>query len=359
MKNETATYLKRQLYASDEAARYDRNVKNILADKNILARILRETVGEARDCSIEEIISGIEGEPSVARVPIAPGLSNLPKPEAIDAKAQETNIPNEGTATYDIRFDFAAPKTRLKVKLLINIEAQNDYHPGYHIESKGIFHCARMISDQLDRVFTEPDYDDIRKVFSIWICIAPPAYAQNTITRYRMVPESLFGIVPKTSHFDRLEMVLVRLKKVNRDTPAVGTTLIDLLSILLVSDESPDEKSRRLTNQFGIPMTRELKGKVTDMCNASVGIVDRAVDDAVAKYEPQLAEADRKLSEANRKLSETSHKLGEADRKLDEADRKLGEADRKLGEANKTIADNNRTIAELEAEIRRLRENQA
>lgn len=43
----------------------------------------------------------------------------------------------EGRVTYDIRFCAKAPASKEKIRLIINIEAQNDFYPGYPIGRKG------------------------------------------------------------------------------------------------------------------------------------------------------------------------------------------------------------------------------
>ncbi|MCI8895734.1 MAG: hypothetical protein HFI41_14020, partial [Lachnospiraceae bacterium] len=53
------TYLAQAIAATNEASFYDTNVKYLLADKQILAWILKYAVKEFRDMEIREIISCI------------------------------------------------------------------------------------------------------------------------------------------------------------------------------------------------------------------------------------------------------------------------------------------------------------
>ena len=51
--------------------RYDQSAKNILSDKSILAHILKSTVSEFKDASIEDIANVyIEGTPEVSQIPV-------------------------------------------------------------------------------------------------------------------------------------------------------------------------------------------------------------------------------------------------------------------------------------------------
>ena len=44
----------------------------------------------------------------------------------------------EGTITYDIRFNALAPVSGELIGLIINLEAQNKYDPGYPLTKRGI-----------------------------------------------------------------------------------------------------------------------------------------------------------------------------------------------------------------------------
>lgn len=91
----------------------------MLSDKIILAWILKYSVHEFKDSSIEEIKGAIEETPEISVVPVYPGKT----PEMIIGMADEDKIPNEGEMRYDIRFTAFTP-TGERVKLIINIEAQ-------------------------------------------------------------------------------------------------------------------------------------------------------------------------------------------------------------------------------------------
>lgn len=58
----------------------------------------------------------------------------------------EDKSPNEGTVTYDIRFYAAAPGSQGRIGLILNVEAQSDFYPGYPLVKRGIYYCCRMVS---------------------------------------------------------------------------------------------------------------------------------------------------------------------------------------------------------------------
>ena len=91
---------------------------------------------------------------------------------------EDTTI-TEGTVTFDIRFTAAVPSVREKIGLILNVEAQNQFHPGYPLIKRGIYYCCRMVSSQYGTVFTKSHYEKIKKVYSIWICTNPPEYREK------------------------------------------------------------------------------------------------------------------------------------------------------------------------------------
>ena len=94
---------------------------------------------------------------------------------------------------YDVRFSAVAPGKDGTIGLIINIEAQSKYHPGYPLVKRAIYYCGRMLSAQYGSVFTQSHYGEIQKVYSIWICSHPPKERENTITSYTLQERHLVG----------------------------------------------------------------------------------------------------------------------------------------------------------------------
>ena len=72
------------------------------------------------------------------------------------------------------------------MKIIINLEGQKKFHPGYRIETRAIFYNARQLSMQLDTEFFIPDYDSICKVYTIWICFDSTKKEANAIAEYNL-----------------------------------------------------------------------------------------------------------------------------------------------------------------------------
>ena len=165
--------IKNAVVASDAKAQYDERVKRLLAQKRILAHILVKTVDEFKGMNPKEVEAYIEGEPKVGIVPVEPGLTNM---EKLDDNGQrivgfntENAEINEGLVRFDIIF-YVRMKDGLS-QIIINVEAQKDNPMTYNILNRAIFYVCRMISSQKERDFVNTNYDDIRRVVSIWICM--------------------------------------------------------------------------------------------------------------------------------------------------------------------------------------------
>ena len=270
MKIQQKTHISHVLEGNDYKDRYDAEVKKILSDKTILAWIMKYSMEEFADYTIEEARECIEGTPEVATVKVRPGHT----PEAITGMPNEDKVPGEGEITYDIRF-YVITRKQEHIKIIVNVEAQNEYYPGYDLVTRAIFYCARMLSAQLDTEFVPRNYDDIKKVYSIWICMDAPKYAEYTITSYKMNRKDLYGHMAKEARYDLLEAVMICLG--DEAEVAKGNSLHGMLSTLLTENPSPSEKERILEREYDIATTVELKGGIDNMCNLSVRIEQKGV----------------------------------------------------------------------------------
>ena len=142
--------------------------------------------------------------------------------------------------------------------------------------SNGLFYyCSRMISSQYGSEFTETHYENIRKVYSIWICSNPPKKRENTITRYSIQEENLIGQVSeRKENYDLLTVVMICLGHADDDN---YTGVLKLLGVLLSSEKEAEEKKKILQDDFDIAMTKTLESEVSAVCNLSKGVEERGI----------------------------------------------------------------------------------
>ena len=191
------------LTATEYKAAYDAEAKRLLANKIVLARILKECVDEYKDCSLEDIEMYIEGEPHIGDIPV----HRYSPDRNVSCMNTEDKTNTEGTQFFDIRFYAALPNSNERIGLIINVEAQNNFDPGYALVRRGIYYCCRMLSAQHGETFIGEHYENLKKVYSIWVCPHAPVKYSDTITTYRIIEEYTKGrYIEKPDNYDLLQV---------------------------------------------------------------------------------------------------------------------------------------------------------
>lgn len=261
------TNLAQAVEAANASSFYDTNIKFLLADKQILARILKYAISEFKDMATEEIMSSIGEDVEIGTRPLDAGLSNLGR---VSTSNTEDTIPGEGKIFFDIRF--SAYHKEEKMKFLINLEAQRSSDPGklgYHLENRIIFYLARMISAQKQTEFYHSEYDNLKKVRSIWLCLDNSADG-DSIEEIRLDRNTVFGSRKTPYDVDLMRGIIINVRN-GKYIKESQNVLISMLEKLL-SEMSVEEKKRILTEEYGMIMTVELEGRMQTMCNWSEAI---------------------------------------------------------------------------------------
>lgn len=175
----------------------------------------------------------------------------------VTGQQTEDKSETEGAVFYDIRFNALAPADGHPIRLIINVEAQNDFHPGYPLLKRAIYYCSRLISSQYGSVFVKSHYEKIQKVYSIWICTAPTKNWSYTITRYRLQEENIVGQAKAAREdYDLLTPILVCLGS-EHYTELTG--LLRMLNLVLIDSVDSTERLRTLENEFDVKVTPHLE----------------------------------------------------------------------------------------------------
>lgn len=272
------TTMAQGLHSTDDSAGYDAACKRVLSEKAILARIMKACLAEYRDCSVRDIEEKyIEGQPQVSSVPVLPDEEG----SVISGLDTEDKSVHEGTVTYDIRFRAIAPDSGELIGLIVNVEAQNNFYPGYPLTKRGVYYCSRMISSQYGREFMGSHYEKLKKVYSIWICMNPPKNRENTITRYRLTEEHLVGKAEEpVQNYDLLSIVMLCLGGPDGEN---YNGVLRMLDVLLSNEISEAEKRKILQDDYDIQMTRTMESEVSVMCNLSKGVMEKGIAKGMEK----------------------------------------------------------------------------
>lgn len=264
---EPSTTVGQGIDSADIGAQYDAACKRVLSEKAILAHSMKECLEEFRNVPLGDIANKyIEGTPEIGETPVL--ADGTPR---IKGGANEDATIREGTVAFDIRFRAVAPSLDGYIQFILNVEAQHDYYPGYLLIKRGIYYCSRLISAQYGVDFPPEQYGKVKKVYSIWICMNPPKYRENTINRYRMTEEHLVGEAQeKPENYDLLTTLMICLGDSDR-----SEGLLRLLDVLLVTNIQPETKKNVLEDEFSIPISQSFEQEVSGMCNLSKGVLER------------------------------------------------------------------------------------
>ena len=261
--------------AAGDKAQYDTRVKRLLAQKSILAHILVKTVDEFKGMKPEDVVKYIEGEPSISVVPVEPGLANMEKPDATGQRIVGLNTENaeinEGLVRFDIIF-YVRMKNGLS-QIIVNIEAQKDEPTEYKILNRAIFYVSRPISSQKERDFVNTNYDDIKQVFSIWICMNMD---DNSLSHIHLTKDEMLKPCNWKGNLDLLNIVLIGI---TNEIPEHDEKyeMHRLIGALLSSELKEQEKLDIIEHEYNIPISQEFREDVSIMCNLSQGIEDKAI----------------------------------------------------------------------------------
>lgn len=216
----------------------DQSVKNIFSYKPIMGNILKYTVAEYKDCSVQEIMDCIEGD----TIQTGTALVEEDMAKTIRGEKTELSATDEDPATFDILFRSLLPKKKgnILVNLHIDFEIQKSYRPGYPIIKRGIYYGCRKLSAQLDKIGENgKGYRYLEKVYSIWICLERvPKKQRDTISYYKIKNYKNEGFREPVTEIDSeaadlLEVVIVRLGGEGSENKG----LVDLLHGLFSGDQ--------------------------------------------------------------------------------------------------------------------------
>ena len=192
--------------ATDKEAQYDASEKRLLGQKWILAHILVKTVDAFKGMRHGTVIGYIEGTPQISTVSIEPGLTNQKKKtngQRIVGFNTENGELGEGLVRFDI-----------------------------------VFYGSRLISSQKERDFENSNYDDLRQVYSIWICMNMD---ENSMCHVHLVEDQVIGGYVWKGNLDLLHIIMIGLAK---ELPEHDETyeLHRLLGALLSKQLTGEEK---------------------------------------------------------------------------------------------------------------------
>ncbi len=275
------------------AMQYDEQAKKALGYKTVLAFILSKTVAEFKGMSVKHIADLIEGEIYISKVPVDPGHTNKTNRERITGLNTEDAETNEGLIRYDILFKV---RTSMEAKksygIIINVEMQKDNPTGYKLSNRAIFYACRLISAQKQREFKHMKFNNMVKVYSIWIVANMES---NSVNHIHFVQDTLYGTYKWAGGTGMVNIVIAGITGIagesmeseeeTKPKEVDSRDLCRMLNTLFAANLDNRERFKMLSDDFGIDVDESLREEVEVMCNLGQGLLERGIKEGEKRGE--------------------------------------------------------------------------
>lgn len=245
-----------KITTSKQTTMYDHLYKMIIGNEEVLSRIIKVVVDEAKHLSFEEIRRLIKG------VHIGDLIVN-PHFHLVDKKGF---IKDEGMVYYDILcYIDVSQEDGKNMRVYLNVEIQNNPYPGYSIITRGYAYISRIVSEQWGSEYDDKNYDGMKKVYSLWIMPKAPKRKDGYMNVYETNERIICGTtVEEKEIYDKGVILAIYL---NKEHGELLTPLTVLLNNVL------DYKGKqRIIKEYGLN-TKKIESEVKDMCDLGESIV--------------------------------------------------------------------------------------
>ena len=223
----------------------DQNCKLIISHEEMLSRIIKEFVEEAKHLSIEEIIKIVQDEHRFQR------LNN------------ENTIPGYGTVRFDFFGCIDLPQLDHTIKrIYLNVEIQNDAYTKYSLITRGDAYLSRIQTTQWGKEYDNRNYDGMKKVYLIWIL---PQAAKKRDGQVSICKTDEKKHLEKVESYDKREQIMIYLDK-EHDTSKKYQEYDEILTPLVVFlNNILDYQGKiRIMKEYGF---KEIEKEVSDVCD--------------------------------------------------------------------------------------------
>ncbi len=127
--------------------------------------------------------------------------------------------------------------------------------------------------DVVERDFKNSDYNNIKKVYSIWVCMN---ISQNCMNHIHLVNENILGSYKWKGDIGLLNIIMIGLSE---ELPEHNKNyeLHRLLGTLLSNELTATEKLNIIRNEYDIPIEEKFREEVDIMCNLSQGVKEKGI----------------------------------------------------------------------------------
>lgn len=236
---------------------YNEQCKSILSFKFVLATIMKNCLYEYKHCEIEEIMNDLIEKDISSNGEKIIGYTN-----------------DFDDVRMDLFFSAALPNSNESIGMLINLEPQKTTHVGYQINNRALLYAGYELVFQHGRNVIKSNYDQLKKVVSLWICFdAPTKEEENSITYFHLTKDIVLGYnVIEPKDYDKLQIIIIYMGQNSSNHP-----LLNFIELLFTNRIQPNEKLELLKEQYQMNPSISFNEEVNKMC----GLADRIEEQAL------------------------------------------------------------------------------
>ncbi|MDD6179973.1 MAG: hypothetical protein PUB44_09050, partial [Clostridium sp.] len=141
------------------------------------------------------------------------------------------------------------------------------------MKPRAVFYASRQVSSQKERDFVKSHYDDIKSVYSIWICMN---MEENSLCHIHLTKEDIIGNKQWGGNLDLLHIIMIGIGKTLPEHNEIYE-LHRLLGTLFSKELGRKDKLWILKEEYDITEDDNLREDVSEMCNLSQGIKEDGI----------------------------------------------------------------------------------
>ena len=253
----------------------DQYCKAIAGNQEMLARMIYEFVREAKHLRINEIMEIIKDEHRFK------WLNN------------ENMIPSYGTVKFDLFCCIDLPQlNETNKRVYLNIEIQNNVHPGYSLVTRGIAYVFRILTTQWGTEYDDKNYDGMKKVYSLWVMPQASKRKDGDVDVYKVKKERKNGKEENKEKYDKGELVMIYLNQ-KHDTikkyPIHDEVLMPL--VVFLNNRIDFQGKKEIIKEYGF---KETESEVKEMCDYADYLERKARNEGISQGINQGKQIERK-----------------------------------------------------------------